>query len=54
MLKAAPLSRTPRRFTTISTAMLTTQSITVCGARCGYAEVIAATPPLMLTATVRM
>ena len=53
-LNAMPDSRTPRRLTTVSTTIDTTQSSTVCCSSDGYAEVIAATPDEMDTATVRM
>ena len=44
----------PRRLTSMSTTIDTVQSSTVCGARDAYADVIAAIPPEMETATVRM
>src|SRR4051812_26797700 len=53
-LKTTPDSRTPRRFTTVSSTIDQTQRRTVCGIRLGYADVIAATPDEIETATVRM
>ena len=53
-VNAAPDSRTPRRFTVASSKIDSEQMSTVCGASDGYADVIAATPPEIDTATVRM
>ena len=53
-LNAAPDSRTPRRFTSIRTMIAQAQRGTVVLARTGYADVIAATPLEIETATVRM
>ena len=51
---AAPDSRTPRRFTVASSRIDSEQISTVCGASVEYADVIAATPLEMETATVRI
>src|SRR5437588_10316043 len=51
MLKAMPDSRTPLRFTAISTNVDAMQRATACGASAEYAEVIAATPAEIETAT---
>src|SRR5512133_3361277 len=53
-LKAMPDSRTPRRLTIASSATAATHKRTVCDSSCGYADVIAATPPEIDTDTVRM
>ena len=50
----APDSRTPRRFTVINSSVAMVQSNTAWGASDGNAEVIAATPAEIETATVRM
>ena len=53
-LNAIPDSRTPRRFTNASTITAAMHSATACGARRGYADVIAAMPLEIDTETVRM
>jgi hypothetical protein len=51
---AAPDSRTPRKFTVASKMMERLHSNTVCDVSAGYADVMAATPLEIETATVRM
>jgi len=53
-LNAIPDSRTPRRFTAISTTIDASPSATACGMSDGYADVIAAIPLDTDTETVRM
>jgi hypothetical protein len=47
-----PACRTPRRFTASNTTMTATPITVVCGCKDGSAEVMAATPEAIETATV--
>jgi len=53
-MKAAPVSCTPRKFKTMISTSIPTQSNTVCGCNDGTAETSAPTPAEIPTAAVRM
>ncbi len=54
MAKTEPLSRTPRRLTSVTRKMMATANTTRYGPRSGKAETICATPDEIDTATVRI
>ncbi len=51
-MKITPVSRTPRRFTTVITTRIPTHITSVCGSSLGVAETSAPTPAEIPTATV--